>query len=137
MTYYLSTADSAFRQTRVFLSKADSIITIETGSALATLTTLALFYAFPNRSYNFVPSFTIPTLYANTIPAVLNARIRIVGGRGTYLSAMDVMVTPTFLRTTGTNAEARNGGSAHLIAINAQDSSERDLHDHVEMKSMR
>ncbi|KAJ6499834.1 hypothetical protein DFH09DRAFT_1375978 [Mycena vulgaris] len=138
MTYYLSTVDSAFRQTRVFLSKLIRL-TIETGSitALATLTTLGLFYGFPNRSYDFVPAFIIPTLYANTILAVLNARFRIVGGRGTYLSSIDMMVTPAFLHTTGTNAEATNGGSAHRIAINPQDLSERDLHDHVEMKSMR
>ncbi|KAJ6580377.1 hypothetical protein DFH09DRAFT_1309714 [Mycena vulgaris] len=138
MTYYLSTVDSAFRQTRVFLSKLIRM-TIETGSitALATLTTLALFYAFPNRNYLFVPGFIIPTLYVNAILAVLNARIRIVGGRGTYVSSMDMMMTPTFIHTTGTNAEATNGGSAHRIAINSQDSSGRDLHDHVEMKGMR
>ncbi|KAJ6580110.1 hypothetical protein DFH09DRAFT_1444531 [Mycena vulgaris] len=138
MTYYLSTVDSAFRRTRVFLSKLIRL-TIETGSAtaLATLTSLTLFYAFPDRNYNFVSSFIIPTLYANTILAILNARLRIVGGRGTYPSSMDVMVTPTFLHTTGTNAEATNGGSAHRIAINPQDSSERDLHDHIEMKTMR
>ncbi|KAJ6528750.1 hypothetical protein DFH09DRAFT_1371166 [Mycena vulgaris] len=138
MAYYLSTVDSAYQQTRAFLSKLIRL-TIETGSvtALATLTTLALFFAFPNRIYNFVPALMIPTLYTNTVLAVLNARIRIVGGRGTYLSTIDMMVTPTFLHTTGTNVEATNGDSAHHIAINPQDSSERDLHDHVEMKSMR
>ncbi|KAJ6503138.1 hypothetical protein DFH09DRAFT_1375519 [Mycena vulgaris] len=81
MTYYkLSTVDTAFPQTRVLLSKLIRL-TIETGSvtALATLTSLALFYASPNRSYESVPAFIIPELYANTILAVLNARIRIVG----------------------------------------------------------
>ncbi|KAJ6580126.1 hypothetical protein DFH09DRAFT_1310070 [Mycena vulgaris] len=119
MTNYLSTVDSAFRRTRVFLSKLIRL-TIETGSvtALVTLTALVLFYAFPNRNYDLIPGFIIPTLYANTILAILNARIRIVGGRGTYLSLMDMMVTPTFLHTTGTNAEATNGGSARRIAIN-------------------
>ncbi|KAJ6580119.1 hypothetical protein DFH09DRAFT_1310066 [Mycena vulgaris] len=138
MAYYLSTVDSAFRRTRVFLSKLIRL-TIETGSvtALVTLTALALFYAFPNRNYDLVPGLIIPTLYANTILAILNARIRIVGGRGTYVSSMDMMVTPTFIHTTGTNAVATNGGSAHRISIAPQDSSERDLHDHVEMKSMR
>ncbi|KAJ6580128.1 hypothetical protein DFH09DRAFT_979386, partial [Mycena vulgaris] len=78
MTYYLSTVDSAFRRTRVFLSKLIRL-TIETGSvtALVTLTALVLFYAFPNRNYDLVPGFIIPTLYANTILAILNARIRI------------------------------------------------------------
>ncbi|KAJ6528761.1 hypothetical protein DFH09DRAFT_1327581 [Mycena vulgaris] len=77
MTYYLSTIDTEFPQTRVLLSKLIQL-TIETGSvtALATLTSLALFYAFPNRSYGFVPAFIIPKLYANTILAVLNARLR-------------------------------------------------------------
>ncbi|KAJ6580184.1 hypothetical protein DFH09DRAFT_1310126 [Mycena vulgaris] len=137
MTYYLSTVDTAFPQTRVLLSKLIRL-TIETGSvtALATLTSLALFYAFPNRSYDFVPAFIIPELYANTILAVLNARIRIVGGRGTYISSIDMMMTPSFLHTTGTNPEATNGGSAHLNAINPEASSERDLQDRVEMKSM-
>ncbi|KAJ6528749.1 hypothetical protein DFH09DRAFT_157351 [Mycena vulgaris] len=138
MTYYLSTVDSAYQQTRAFLSKLIRL-TIETGSvtALATLAAFALYYAFPNRSYTFVPAFIIPTLYANTVLAVLNARFRIVGGRGTHLSTIDMMVTPTFLHTTGTNAEATNGGSAHHIAINPQDSSETDMHDHVEMKRIR
>ncbi|KAJ6580134.1 hypothetical protein DFH09DRAFT_325254 [Mycena vulgaris] len=138
MTYYLSTVDSAFRKTRVFLSKLIRL-TIETGSvtAVATLTTLGLFYGFPDRSYDFVPAFIIPTLYANAILVVLNARIRIGGARGTYVSSMDMILTPTFPHTSGTNSEVTNGASAHRIAINPQDSSERDLHDHVEMKSMR
>ncbi|KAJ6580145.1 hypothetical protein DFH09DRAFT_1360715 [Mycena vulgaris] len=138
MTYYLSTVDSAFRRTCIFLSKLIRL-TIETGSvtALATLTTLALFYTFPNRNYELVPALMLPTLYANAILAVLNARFRIAGGRGTYISSMDMMSTPTFLHATGTNAEATNGGSAHHIAINLQASSERDLHDHVDIKGMR
>ncbi|KAJ7029860.1 hypothetical protein C8F04DRAFT_930115, partial [Mycena alexandri] len=83
MTYYLSTAETAIRQTRVLLSKLIRLV-IETGAitALATLLSLTLFYAFPNRSYDFVPGLIIPKLYANTILAVLNSRAQIVGGRG-------------------------------------------------------
>ncbi|KAJ6580130.1 hypothetical protein DFH09DRAFT_1360703 [Mycena vulgaris] len=138
MAYYLSTADSAFRRTRVFLSKLIRL-TIETGSvtALTTLTTLALFYAFPNGSYDLVPGFIIPALYANAVLAVLNARFRIVGGRGTYVSSMDMIETPTFIHTAGTNQEATNDGCAYRIAINPQDSSKRDLHGHVDIKGMR
>ncbi|KAJ7302024.1 hypothetical protein DFH08DRAFT_945856 [Mycena albidolilacea] len=83
MTHYLSKYDTKFRQTRAVLSKLTRLI-IETGSVTAsiTLVTLALFYAFPDKSYYSPSAMIIPALYTNTILAVLNSRFQILGGRG-------------------------------------------------------
>ncbi|KAJ7660331.1 hypothetical protein DFH06DRAFT_1297123 [Mycena polygramma] len=99
-----------FRQTRVLVSKIIRL-TIETGSvtgieqsihmrlladrfllALCTLITLALFYGIPNRVYYTTLGLIIPALYANSILAVLNSRLQIVGGRGTSLTSTDIRI---------------------------------------------
>jgi hypothetical protein len=56
---------------------------------LVALVNLILFFAFPRHSYFGTPTLIVPKLYANTILAVLNARIRILDGRATYVSASD------------------------------------------------
>ncbi|KAJ7029845.1 hypothetical protein C8F04DRAFT_1187355 [Mycena alexandri] len=138
MTYYLSTAETAIRQTRVLLSKLIRLV-IETGAitALATLLSLTLFYAFPNRSYDFVPGLIIPKLYANTILAVLNSRAQIVGGRGTYISLSDIIFTVPSLHVLGKDhsAAARDGsGSSHSITVNREGAFNGRLDEHIEMK---
>ncbi|KAJ6580186.1 hypothetical protein DFH09DRAFT_1444648, partial [Mycena vulgaris] len=82
MTYYLSKYDMGFRQTRALVSKVVRL-TIETGSltALVALTTVTLFLTFPDRDFYATPAALMPTLYANSILVILNARIQIVGGR--------------------------------------------------------
>ncbi|KAJ6468172.1 hypothetical protein DFH09DRAFT_1001040, partial [Mycena vulgaris] len=108
MTYYLSKNDTGFRQTRILVSKLIRL-TIETGSltALAALATLSLSLAFPNRNYYLTPAALLPKLYANCILVVLNARIQIVGGRGTYTSSTDVISAPIYFQ----NSEPDRGVS--------------------------
>jgi hypothetical protein len=55
--------------------------------AAVALTNLALFFAFPGRTY-FTAGALLPKLYANTIFAVLNSRFQILGGRG--YTSMDI-----------------------------------------------
>ncbi|KAJ7639929.1 hypothetical protein B0H17DRAFT_886015, partial [Mycena rosella] len=92
MTYYLSKKDTGFRKTRVLLSKLIRL-SIETGSitALATLCALVLFNTFPDKLYYITPGIILPKLYANTMFAVLNARIQILGARGTYETSSDMV----------------------------------------------
>ncbi|KAJ7660328.1 hypothetical protein DFH06DRAFT_1194373 [Mycena polygramma] len=108
ITYSLLNYDAQFRHTRVLVSKIIRL-TVETGSvtALCTLITLALFYALPKRVYYTTPAMIIPTLYANSMLAVLNSRLQIVGGRGTSVTPTDIMIaSPIFLSTGSTGNHA-------------------------------
>ncbi|KAJ7122083.1 hypothetical protein C8R44DRAFT_705136 [Mycena epipterygia] len=137
MTYYLSKNDTGFRQTRVLLSKLIRL-TIETNAltALATLTTLALFYVFPNKNYYFTPGILIPKLYANTIFAVLNSRLRILGGRETYISSTDMLSTPSYLSETDAGPIGNGSGLPQFVTIHREVLSDANSQDHVELKGM-
>ncbi|KAJ7116952.1 hypothetical protein C8R44DRAFT_566086, partial [Mycena epipterygia] len=78
----LTQNDTGFRQTHVLVVRLIRI-TIETGSLtdmpLVMLTNLALAFGFPGKSYFSTAGLVIPRLYANTIFAVLNARMQIFG----------------------------------------------------------
>ncbi|KAJ7029435.1 hypothetical protein C8F04DRAFT_40181 [Mycena alexandri] len=72
---------------------------IETGAltAAVAVVNLTLFVSFPGKPYFITCSAVLPTLYANTILVILNARMQIVGGRG-YVSGTQVL-SPSFLQT--------------------------------------
>ncbi|KAJ7114547.1 hypothetical protein C8R43DRAFT_1078435 [Mycena crocata] len=112
MTYHLSKESSQFPRTRILLSKLIRL-TIETGLVrvpVATITTLALLFVFPTKTYHIVPAFLIPKLYANTILVVLNSRIQIMGGRGNDLSSGQMQSIPAVLfNTDSTNTTAHSG----------------------------
>ncbi|THU83380.1 hypothetical protein K435DRAFT_844058 [Dendrothele bispora CBS 962.96] len=83
MTYLLSkNADTNIAKTKLLLGRLIRL-TIETGSATATiaLITLILVTAFPDRTYYSTFSVIVPKTYANTLLVILNSRFRIVGGR--------------------------------------------------------
>ncbi|KAJ6543515.1 hypothetical protein DFH09DRAFT_1390601 [Mycena vulgaris] len=132
MTYYVSFM-------RILVSKLIRL-TIETGSltALAALATLSLSLAFPNRNYYLTPAALLPKLYANCILVVLNARIQIVGGRGTYTSSTDVISAPIYFQNSEPDRGVSNPDSrpSHVVTINREVFSDGDVHDHVEMKVM-
>ncbi|KAF9073481.1 hypothetical protein BDP27DRAFT_1416970 [Rhodocollybia butyracea] len=96
MTYYLSQKDSGFGDTHsvVSLTTLYLIVNIDLfapspNPALIALLNLILFYAFPGKGYYGTPALIMPKLYANTVLMVLNARIKILGGRGVYMSTFD------------------------------------------------
>ncbi|KAJ7656107.1 hypothetical protein DFH06DRAFT_1200129 [Mycena polygramma] len=94
MTYYLLKSSTGIRQTNVLISKLVRL-TIETGSitALFAIISLILWFGFPGQAYYTCPTSLMAKLYSNTMMVVLNARIKIAGGRGTYTSVVDMAST--------------------------------------------
>ncbi|KAK0194314.1 hypothetical protein F5146DRAFT_1119572 [Armillaria mellea] len=86
MTYYLMCSTTHFCRTRTLLTKLIRL-TIETGSvtAIVALLSFVLFIVFPNQAFYMTPALIVPKLYANAVYMVLNSRIRIIGGRDTYV----------------------------------------------------
>ncbi|KAK7000180.1 hypothetical protein R3P38DRAFT_3219061 [Favolaschia claudopus] len=76
--------------------------------SVATLVTIGLYYGSPDTLYYFVSAQLIPNLYANTILAVLNSRLQIVGGRSSDPSATEFISLPEFARSSGTNTTDRS-----------------------------
>ncbi|KAK0479145.1 hypothetical protein IW261DRAFT_1301130, partial [Armillaria novae-zelandiae] len=76
MTYYVNSLSYIILISLIHL-------TIETGSvtAIVTLLTFILFYAFLHDTFYRVPAVMMTKLYANTLYMMLNSRIRIMGGR--------------------------------------------------------
>ncbi|PBK61337.1 hypothetical protein ARMSODRAFT_965129 [Armillaria solidipes] len=124
MTYYLTRRNTNFRQTRILITKLIRL-TIETGSvtAVVALLTLILFSAFPGETFYGTPAFIMPKLYANTVYMVLNSRIRIKGGRDTYMSSTDMEMTTAVIGditshpTQGTQRMDGVQGQASVVAI--------------------
>jgi len=83
MTYHLSRRrPDAYKSTKVLISRLIRM-TVETGTITATVATLdvILFLAFRGATYHVAPATVLAKLYSNTCLAVLNSRMRIVGGR--------------------------------------------------------
>ncbi|KAK0221072.1 hypothetical protein EDD85DRAFT_272751 [Armillaria nabsnona] len=99
MTYYLMRSTTNFRRTRILVTKIIRL-TVETGSVTAVVALLCfiLFVVFPHQVFYAAPALIAPKLYANAIYMVLNSRIRIIGGRDTYMSSTDMSITTTMIR---------------------------------------
>ncbi|THH31585.1 hypothetical protein EUX98_g2623 [Antrodiella citrinella] len=82
MMYYLYKSKTGFKQTAALISKFIRV-TVETGLVCATfaILDLSLFLAFKTNNYHLAPSIALSKLYSNSLLAVFNARVRIVGGR--------------------------------------------------------
>ncbi|KAK0483074.1 hypothetical protein EDD18DRAFT_1293867 [Armillaria luteobubalina] len=120
MTYYLMRSSTGFRRTQILVTKIIRL-TIETGS-LTTVIALVipiLFFMFPYQDFFMTPALIISKLYANTIYMVLNSRIRIIGGRGTYTSSTDAEVTNTMMRDI-TFRSTRDAQRTPVVAITAE-----------------
>ncbi|KAK0236476.1 hypothetical protein EDD85DRAFT_643160 [Armillaria nabsnona] len=112
MTYYLMRRTTNFRRTRILVTKIIRL-TIETGSvtAVVALLTFILFIAFPHQPFRVAPALLMPKLYANAVYMVLNSRFKIIGGRDTYESSMDMSITTTMIRniTSSQSADVADG----------------------------
>ncbi|PBK82344.1 hypothetical protein ARMGADRAFT_946688, partial [Armillaria gallica] len=88
-----------FRRTRILVTKIIRL-TIETGSVTAVVALLAfiLFIAFPHQPFRAALALLMPKLYANAVYMALNSRFKIIGGRDTYQSSMDMSITTTIIR---------------------------------------
>ncbi|KAK0486436.1 hypothetical protein IW261DRAFT_1559835 [Armillaria novae-zelandiae] len=126
MTHYLLRSNTGFHQTQILVTKLIRLV-IETGTVTAAvaLLNLILFFALPGQSFYTAPALLMPKLYANAIYMVLNSRIRIVGGRDTYTSPTDMVISTgnTILRDVNSclpqsppRTDARQG-QASVVAI--------------------
>ncbi len=55
------------------------------------------------------PASLMPKLYTNTIYMVLNSRIRIIGGRDTYMSSTDMTITTMIGDVTSQSGDGMQG----------------------------
>ncbi|KAI0337684.1 hypothetical protein BDW22DRAFT_856452 [Trametopsis cervina] len=87
MIYFLRKSNTGFHKTSTLLTKFIRI-TCETGLVCATFAVLdiAFFVRWQNNNYHLAPSIPLSKLYSNSLLVVLNARIKIVGGRNEYKS---------------------------------------------------
>jgi len=133
MTYYLTKSDTGFRKTHVIITRLTRL-TIETGSltAVTALATLILFIVLPQRIYYSTLATILEKLYANSILAVLNSRIKIVGGRGTHPSDVDEMISA--VRFNHSTVAHRECEQPSVVAISREVFS--DLDGRFEMKAM-
>ncbi|KAK0459321.1 uncharacterized protein EV420DRAFT_315080 [Desarmillaria tabescens] len=122
MTYYLMHSNTGFPRTQILVTKLIRL-TIETGSvtAVVALLNLILFFTFLHQTFYATPALLMPKLYANTVYMVLNSRMRIMGGRDTYMSSTDMSITTTIIRDiTSQSAEGTrpaNGTEEQVSAV--------------------
>ncbi|KAK0215800.1 hypothetical protein IW262DRAFT_1402347 [Armillaria fumosa] len=94
MTWSLLRARSGIRSTDILVIKIVRL-TVETGSTCAAFAIIDLvFYrVYQHNNYHLVPSIALSKLYSNSLFAVLNSRVRIVGGRTGDSTAPDPTLT--------------------------------------------
>ncbi|PBK84759.1 hypothetical protein ARMGADRAFT_604426 [Armillaria gallica] len=130
MTCYLMRGNNTrFRRTRTLITKLIRLI-IETGSltAVVSLLTVILFLVFPRQTFYMTPASLMPKLYTNTIYMILNSRIRIIGGRDTYMSSTDMSITTTMIGNVTSQSGDGMQGRAPVVTI-----SDEAFHDNHEM----
>ncbi|SJL07003.1 uncharacterized protein ARMOST_10345 [Armillaria ostoyae] len=105
-------------------------LTIETGSvtAVVALLNVILFLVFRHQTFYMTPALLMPKLYTNTVFMVLNSRIRIIGGRDTYISPTDMSITTTMIRDVAPQSGDGMQGRAPVVTI-----SKEVFHDNYEM----
>jgi hypothetical protein len=100
---------------------------------VVALVNLILFFAFPGHVYYGTPAVITPKLYANSIIAVLNARIQIVGGRAAYApNFTDVVSSQRFQHSASTTSRSR----PRAVNINQEVFTDSNLDECIEIKAM-
>ncbi|KAK0194328.1 hypothetical protein F5146DRAFT_1221791 [Armillaria mellea] len=127
--YLIRGCNTRFRRTRTLITKLVRL-TIETGSvtAIVALLNVILFFVFPHHTFYMTPALLMPKLYTNTVYMVLNSRIRIIGGRDTYMSSTDMSIATTIIRDVTSQSEDGMQGRAPVVAI-----SNEVIHDNYEI----
>ncbi|GJE98670.1 hypothetical protein PsYK624_149050 [Phanerochaete sordida] len=82
MAYFLLRHDSKISQTHAIVQRLIRLV-IETGTltAMAASIDVVLYYAFPHKAFHSCPATILAKLYSNSMLAIFNSRIRIVGSR--------------------------------------------------------
>ncbi|KAI0085581.1 hypothetical protein BDY19DRAFT_442111 [Irpex rosettiformis] len=87
MIWYLHRSNTGFRETSTLVTKFIRL-SCETGLVCALFATLdcAFYVRWQNNNFHLAPSIPLSKMYSNSLLVVLNARIKIVGGRNEYKS---------------------------------------------------
>ncbi|KJA17359.1 hypothetical protein HYPSUDRAFT_57790 [Hypholoma sublateritium FD-334 SS-4] len=90
MSYYLYKRDTGVKRTHEVVTRLIRL-TIETGTATATIATLdlILFLGAPGKIYFITPSFIAAKLYVNTVVVIFNNRAQIVTNRMSTVTTAD------------------------------------------------
>jgi hypothetical protein len=104
-------------------------------AALVALANLSVFLAFPQKPYFVTGTAVLPSLYANTILVLLNARIQIVGGRG-YAPATDMIMSPGIAFQSSGGTVTGISESSPAVTLNRETFAAGETGDAVEMKSV-
>jgi len=128
MTYTLLTSRSGIRSTNTMIIRIVRL-TIETGAtcALFAILDLIFYLRFPNNNLHLTPSIALSKLYSNSLFAVLNSRMRIIGSRTGETTAFDGSLS----LSTGVDmigmVKRRPGGTPGLnVSINTSTTAHHD-----------
>ncbi|TFK33125.1 hypothetical protein BDQ12DRAFT_447194 [Crucibulum laeve] len=96
-------------------------LSVATGSLTAffAVLDLSLFFGLHKEGgYFVIPCVSLGKLYSNSMMALLNSRIQIIGGRNTVDSTMVDMEFPLGTRDNSINAPLKtwNNGGSHAVA---------------------
>ncbi|TFK49008.1 hypothetical protein OE88DRAFT_1646604 [Heliocybe sulcata] len=129
MIFYLHKSRTGFSRTDDIVQRLIRV-TVETGliCTIIALIDLAVYVAYKDNNYHFTPVLTLSKLYANSLLASLNSRIRFSGGRfddpntnDHSLSVLEskngVTVRGVSVNQLATGAQRRNGGVTGGIAV--------------------
>lgn len=127
MTHYLYTSKTGIRTTNVALFKLIRV-TVETNliCSVFAIMDVTFWLSFPHYNFFLAPSLTLSKLYSNSLLAMLNARVRFVGGRIKSSVSEDIpMSTSTSHRRHGAkpSVDSRfdpNSSHGHGVTINIE-----------------
>ncbi|KAI0689383.1 hypothetical protein BC835DRAFT_1439531 [Cytidiella melzeri] len=132
MIYFLRRSNTGFKQTSTLLTKFIRL-SCETGLACAlfAILDLAFYIRWQNNNYHLAPSIPLSKMYSNSLLVVLNARIKIVGGRNeyktnssftgdlSYLDGSHISTVPHF--GTGGSKPRKTGGASNISVTVSQE----------------
>jgi len=109
MTYTLLTSRSGMRSTNAVIVRIVRLV-IETGTvcALFAILDLIFYLRFPHKTYHLILTTALSKLYSNSLFAVLNSRIRILGSRTGDTTDFDPSLATTL--QFGADADTMNLG---------------------------
>ncbi|KAJ3479639.1 hypothetical protein NLI96_g8912 [Meripilus lineatus] len=93
--YFLKRKKAHFKPTETTITRIIRV-TVETGliCAACAILELAMFLAFANNTFYMPLCLSLSKLYSNSLLAVLNSRLRIVGSRDETLAVYDSTLSP-------------------------------------------
>ena len=99
-------------------------------SAVMAILSLVLYYACPNTPNHVTAATVLAKMYSNSVLAIFNSRIRIIGGREDTEIGPNALLTlhPATRRSSGTNKVVSNISGSDIGAIRVQE----DIYVHAD-----